>query len=186
MATPPGKHNIYSATRPRRTICPESLSASEIEQFWAEVERSEANACWIWRGEVAGKPTHRYGRFWIARDGVREPWYAHRIAFELTCRTLRDGEVVCHRCDTPRCCNPSHLFAGTPGDNVRDASQKGHLRVSRPRRQKISTEDLVAVDRLLERGIAQKSIAQQFGVSTTWVSLYVRGLRRQYDRPGAR
>jgi hypothetical protein len=33
--------------------------------------------------------------------------------------------VVCHRCDTPQCINPDHLFLGTKKENAEDCSRKG-------------------------------------------------------------
>jgi len=38
------------------------------------------------------------------------------------------GAHLCHRCDTPKCMRPDHLFWGTRRDNMRDCVLKGRRR----------------------------------------------------------
>lgn len=79
----------------------------------------QPGGCWEWDG-----PTNVAGYASIGRDG--EHLLAHRVMFELANgRELQDGELVLHRCDNPRCCNPLHLFAGSHRDNSQDMLAKG-------------------------------------------------------------
>jgi hypothetical protein len=66
-----------------------------------------------------------YGRIWSRQHG--RVVTASRLAWELAYGPIPDGVYVCHHCDNPPCCEPTHLFLGTPGDNSRDASAKGRL-----------------------------------------------------------
>lgn len=75
--------------------------------------------CWIWTGATT---RDGYGVLTIGRNTQRR---AHRVAYELEHGPIGPGLVVCHRCDTPRCINPAHLFIGTPRDNTRDMLAKG-------------------------------------------------------------
>lgn len=76
------------------------------------------SGCWIWT-EYCNN--HGYGRFRV--DGKKT--LAHRASYEAFIGPIPEGMLVCHKCDTPACVNPSHLFLGTDKDNVRDCINKG-------------------------------------------------------------
>lgn len=77
--------------------------------------------CWIFSG-----PTKNGTHGCVKVGGRRgKVLYTHRIAFEAFNRELVPGEVVMHRCNTPRCCNPEHLKAGGQAENMRYAYETG-------------------------------------------------------------
>lgn len=49
----------------------------------------------------------------------------HRLAYEIEHNViLTKDNIICHKCDTPNCINPKHLFLGTHADNVKDKVSK--------------------------------------------------------------
>ena len=162
----------------------EASATSTVDRFWSKVKVGSPNECWPWQASVIGSHGYKYGQFSSGRGHGNV--YAHRYAWELTSgAAVPNGLVVLHACDNTLCCNPNHLSVGTQGDNLRDASAKGHFKVPRPTAHKIPTDQLKEVDRLLAAGEPQAHIARRFGVSKGWVSQYAMGSRRQYDRPMA-
>jgi len=89
--------------------------------FLALVDRKGPDECWMWLGGL-GKGGYGVFRFSL---GGRRTWGAHRVSLEMSIGQLREGECACHRCDTPSCVNPGHLFVGSPGDNNADRHAKG-------------------------------------------------------------
>lgn len=95
--------------------------ALATERFWSQVDRSGGpEACWPWTG---ARSSSGYGQFGINGGQVG----SHCQSYTLTYGPIPDGLWVLHRCDNPPCCNPAHLFLGTPKDNTQDALSKGRI-----------------------------------------------------------
>lgn len=80
--------------------------------------------CWYWSGY---RNKDGYGKIQLTHASND---LAHRISWKLFKGSIPDGQYVLHRCDTPFCVNPDHLFLGTQRVNVQDMFQKG--RANRP------------------------------------------------------
>lgn len=163
-------------------------SGDRDARFWAKVKIGAPNECWPWQASVIGAHGYKYGQFSLPRgaDGKPRTIYAHRYVCELTHGPIPSGLVAMHSCDNTVCCNPRHIKPGTQGDNLRDASAKGHFKCPRPTAHKVNTEDLADIDALLKAGERQIRIAEKYGVTRAWVCQYAKGQRRLYDRPSAR
>ena len=132
-----------------------------VAHFWSQVDRGGADECWNWTGPTAQR-TKGYGVFSLNRLPKR----AHRYAWEVTHGDIPAGMFVCHSCDNPSCCNPSHLFLGTPGDNSRDMVRKGRAGLSG---RKLTDEDVHTIRVLLSNGETLTSIAERYGVTKTCI-----------------
>lgn len=132
----------------------------------------QASGCWFWTGQKAGK--EGYGVYQTAkfRDAsgkyVRERIYAHRLGWELFYGPIADGFEVCHRCDTPQCVNPTHLFLGTHADNQADMRNKGRSPAGqRHGNAKITEFDVVAIRNSRE---TLAVLSERYGLSPQTVS----------------
>lgn len=84
------------------------------EKFWKKVDKSAGpDGCWPW---IGAKNKNGYG---VTSVNYKQMG-AHRAAYFFHHGHLPDGLFVCHRCDTPPCCNPAHFFLGDAKANAED------------------------------------------------------------------
>lgn len=160
------------------------------ERFADKWVPEPTSGCWLW---TAALSQNGYGKLSV-RAG--RPGFAHRISWELhRGEKVPSGAFVCHRCDTPGCVNPDHLFVGSPKDNTQDAIKKGRFRqfrilrgdenpmrakpwlAARGERAKKSRITVSDVPRIRERaalGERLSAIASDFGVSFNAIRLIVK------------
>lgn len=97
------------------------MNESIKERFWSKVNKTEdPSSCWEWIAAYRGK----YGTLKVNKKLID----AHRLSYIIHYGQIDSSKIfVCHRCDNPKCVNPSHLFLGTHRDNMIDAYKKGRL-----------------------------------------------------------
>lgn len=138
-------------------------------KFWRHVDVPvlSQDDCWLWTGATDG--VHGYGRFMMRGKNTS----AQRVAWMLIYGPIPDGLYVCHKCDTPGCVRPSHLFIGTSRDNMLDAQAKGRPIGAKPKLQPLQVD---IIRHLHARGVTKVSLAKEFQVEPGTIR---RAIRRQ-------
>jgi hypothetical protein len=120
MFTPQTKHR-YRNPRFCSRVCSNRGTAHPhdvVRRFWSKVD--QGSDCWLWQAATAGSPGWKYGYFWFGERLRR----AHVVSWILANGEIEDGTWVLHRCDTPLCVRPEHLFLGDLDANVQDMTKK--------------------------------------------------------------
>jgi len=146
---------------------------SQVERFWAQVEKTDS--CWLWSGAT---DRDGYGIF-SAKLFDKSYKKAHRFSLSLATQVPLDAAlVVLHACDNPRCVNPAHLFLGTTQQNMQDRAAKGR---ATKKRNELRPE--VQLSKSEEQSILAdprpfSQIAVDFGVDAS----RVRAIKENLDR----
>jgi len=137
-----------------------------MNRFWNKVNKT--NGCWLWTAMKVNRNKETYGRFWFHGKLM----LAHRMAWELTNGPIPEGLDVLHKCDTPLCVRPEHLFLGTMNDNIQDAITKGKINGNPMYRgesrynHKVNESQVKEIRNLRANGLSWEKLAVQFGMSS--------------------
>jgi hypothetical protein len=133
-----------------------AFTARDFAKFWSKVSVRGPKDCWCWLEHVDkdGYPPFRL-------RGHR--YKAARVALFLATGADPGELLACHRCNNPRCCNPSHLYAGTCSDNLQQAVREGRAFVGEKNgRARLTVKDARAIR---ASSLSDVEVANWFGVA---------------------
>jgi len=137
------------------------------ERYWAKVDKGGPDECWPWN---ASRDLHGYG--WFRLD-VKTMVQSHRYGLTLKLgREIREGYQSCHTCNNPPCCNPKHLYEGTPKENTQDSIRAGtfspppgsNTRGAEHPSARLTEPEVLDIYRRAWQGEEQMALAQEYGV----------------------
>lgn len=136
------------------------------EYFWSKVAVGAPSHCWPW------KLSHNRDGYGQIKVGGAY-WTASRLAHVLATGDDLKGQLVCHHCDNPSCCNPSHLYAGSKSDNERDKVARGRHNPTKGEKNhfaKLTAEKVEHIRHLFAQGKSNTAIGQLLGVHHSTIS----------------
>lgn len=152
-------------------------------RFRLRLDTTIRGDCWMWTGPVN---SCGYG----AMGGRGRPCTSSRYAWEVFVGAIPVGMQVLHKCDTigqpndisyRRCCNPAHMYLGTPKQNHDD--KVAHGRDANPPLRKgedvygakLSAAAVQEIFCLRTNGATQRVLAERFSVSRGAIGLVLSG-----------
>lgn len=140
-------------------------------KFYRHTLLPNENGCMIWKGALASKKgLAGYGKIRIAGGKTIA---AHRFSYEIHNGDIEKDLYVLHKCDTPRCVAPDHLFLGTASDNMKDRSKKNRCNIAKGEENylaKFTNETANKIRAVYKKGSSLRKIAKQFNTTynTIW------------------
>ena len=149
------------------------------DRFWKKVDVRGIDDCWNWK---AGSGKGGYGRIRVNGKTIS----AHRISWILTYGEIENNLWVLHKCKQNRlCCNPNHLYLGTPSDNMRDCVKDGTSSIfyinknggfgENSPNHKLSLIQVIEIKEKLGIGYKVLALSKEYGVSEGAIQNIKRG-----------
>ena len=146
------------------------------ERFWEKVYPEPNTGCLLWSGAASST---RYGHMWV-EGRVR---YATHVSWRLHTGQW-PAQHMLHRCDTPACVNPDHLFEGSQQENIADCVRKGRKNSPRGERHyasKLKDSQVAEIRRRAREGERGVDLAREFGIAKQTVSNFRHGRSRRQE-----
>lgn len=137
--------------RKRRKYFARGMSLSEKIETGTS-EKNKVTGCIEWQRTTS----EGYGQ--LCHNGKSQG--VHRWVYEMTHGPIPKGMHVCHSCHNRKCCNPDHLFLGTPKENREHSQHDGRLA------RKFTPNDVRTVRKLRAEGFTYSEIEEKTGIYT--------------------
>ena len=146
------------------------LMKDQLERYIPEPN----SGCWLWMGSIRADG---YGTVSVTTATERKQKLVHRESYKFYHGCPGDLDVL-HRCDTPCCINPDHLFSGTHQDNMDDMNRKGRGRPPPSKgelnnRTHLTEKDVADIRRRYSCGETQTALGIEYKVYQQTISKIV-------------